>query len=173
MNFVSSTTKRVLLRPIEAGDCADFVAMFTDSRFVDCFGVSLTASDIFAGTQRDVAHWEQHHFGCWSCQNKENGRFIGRCGLRYVEIDGVQEVSLDYAIVPEYWQQGYATEVAAYALQFGFHQMRFDSIVCFTLPSNKISQKVMENLGFTYEKNIVYKERSHLLFRLLRTAYLH
>lgn len=157
---------RVDIRPVASTDLQDFINMFLDPNFIKSFGVSLKERDIENIVKMDIEHWEKHKFGCWSCRDKNNSSFIGRVGLRYVEIDNVMEVGLDYAISPLYWKQGYATEISKLALRFGFEDLKVDSIVCFTLPINIASQKVIKTLGFLYEKPIVYKNRPHVFFRL-------
>ena len=32
-----------------------------------------------------IEHWENHGFGLWAVIYKQNGEFIGHCGLQYLE----------------------------------------------------------------------------------------
>ena len=38
-------------------------------------------------------------------------------------------------------------------------------IVCFTLPTNRASQRVMEKVGFVYERDITHANLPHVLYR--------
>ena len=38
--------------------------------------------------------------------------FVGRGGLRRIEIGGRNEIELAYTLTPEFWGQGLATEIA-------------------------------------------------------------
>ena len=52
------------------------------------------------------------------------------------------------------------------ALQHGFDTMHLDRIVAFTLPHNKASRGVMENCGFTYNRDIIHANLPHVLYIL-------
>jgi RimJ/RimL family protein N-acetyltransferase len=41
-----------------------------------------------------------------------------------------------------------------------------DDIVAFTLPTNDASRRVMEKLGFSYERDIEHAGMPHVLYRL-------
>ena len=62
-----------------------------------------------------IEHWENHSFGLWAVIYKQNGEFIGDCGLQYLE--NTPEVELAYAIAKAYWHQGLTTEAAKAALK--------------------------------------------------------
>jgi RimJ/RimL family protein N-acetyltransferase len=51
-------------------------------------------------------------------------------------------------------------------LKIGFELLKLPEIVCFTLTTNKASQRVMEKLGFKYERDIIHAHLPHLLYRL-------
>ena len=62
-----------------------------------------------------IEHWENHSFGLWAVIYKQNGEFIGDCGLQYLE--NTPEVELAYAIAKAYWRQGLTTKAAKAALK--------------------------------------------------------
>jgi ribosomal-protein-alanine N-acetyltransferase len=74
-------------------------------------------------------------------------------------------VELHYALIPEFWGQGLVTEMAAAIVGIGFEQLGLKEIVSFTLPSNRASQRVMEKVGFQYERDIIHADLPHVLFR--------
>lgn len=53
-------------------------------------------------------------------------------------------------------------------LELGFEHLELPSLVAFTLPTNVRSRRVMEKLGFTFERDIVWSEQPHVLYRLSR-----
>jgi ribosomal-protein-alanine N-acetyltransferase len=63
-----------------------------------------------AALNRCLNHWERHGFGLWAVIYKQNGEFIGHCGLQYLE--DTPEVELVYAIAKAYWHQGLTTPAA-------------------------------------------------------------
>ena len=81
----------------------------------------------------------------------------------------------DYATMrfhPEAWGQGYATEVAEAALDYGFGALDLGSIFAITFESNLSSQAVMKRIGLTYRKRVDYKGFTDIVwFDIDRAAY--
>ena len=48
--------------------------------------------------------------------------------------------------------EGYATEAAKRALQFGFEELGLEEIVSFTVAANRRSRAVMERIGMKHDK---------------------
>jgi ribosomal-protein-alanine N-acetyltransferase len=83
------------------------------------------------------------------------GRLIGHGGLNFVPEFGETEVL--WALHPDVWGKGYATETARAALAYGFDTLALKLIFAMTRPDNLASQAVMRRLGLLYRKNVVYK----------------
>jgi RimJ/RimL family protein N-acetyltransferase len=56
------------------------------------------------------------------------------------------------------------------ALRLGFDVLGLASIVSFTLPTNLRSRRVMEKLGLRYERDIVWADLPHVLYRIDRAT---
>lgn len=54
----------------------------------------------------------------------------------------------------EYWGQGIATESARACLDLGFGHLDLNRIIGLVLPENAASIRVLEKLGFQFEKEI-------------------
>lgn len=132
-------------------------------------GNVLSEDDTRKHLQRCTEHWKQHGFGLWVFRTRSDGRFIGRGGLMMYQIDGKEEIGLAYAVLSDYWGQGFATEVAEASLQVGFQQLGFPKIGSWTLPTNTASQRVMEKLGFHYERDFEFAGLLHRFYRLTET----
>ena len=99
-------------------------------------------------------------------------RWSARGGIQPVTIDGAEEVELGYALRPEWWGRGLATEMSRTALEVGFERLRASaSIVAFTMPTNVRSRHVMEKLGLAFERDIVWADMPHVLYRITRDAW--
>ena len=116
----------------------------------------------------ELEHWNEHGFGGWALFDRESSEFVGRGGLRCVEISGRREVELGYAIVPERWGHGLATELSEAAVRLGFDDVGLEEIVAFTLPHNVASRRVMAKAGFEYESDIEWAGLPHVLYRIRR-----
>ena len=93
--------------------------------------------------------------------------FIGRGGLKVYQIDGKDVVGLAYAVMPDYWNQGFATEMGQASLEVGFERLGLAEIASWTLPTNLASQRVMEKLGFRYERDFEFAGLGHRFYRLV------
>jgi RimJ/RimL family protein N-acetyltransferase len=117
-----------------------------------------------------IAHWKRHSHGIWTFRDKTSGEFVGRCGLRSQEVAGTPETELGYVVRAERWGKGLATEMARAALDDVFARFEYSSVVAFTLPTNVPSRRVMEKLGFVYERDIVWADLPHVLYRRFQST---
>ncbi len=131
-----------------------------------CFGVRLDDEKIENIIKRDCAYWDQYGFGPYVWFEKSSKRFIGEGGLNHAIPDGKPEIELTYSLLPQYWGQGYATEIGKLAIHQAFELLDLSDLVCFTSEDNFRSQHVMKKLGFQYEKDFVYAGIKHQLSRL-------
>jgi ribosomal-protein-alanine N-acetyltransferase len=164
----SLETERLLLLRMRAGDADDLVAMQHDDRFVEVFGHRTPEDRVRRGVARTVEDWDRSGYGLWTLRDRESGAFVGRGGIQPVTIDGVDEVELGYALRPEWWGRGLATEVSSAALALAFERLELPDVVAFTMPTNLRSRRVMEKLGFTFERDFVWSELPHVLYQLRR-----
>lgn len=124
---------------------------------------------------RLLKRWTDFGYGSWMFHDKNTGKFIGRAGLHPAHVDGKDEIVGSCAIMPEYWGKGFATEMGKALKKIAFEKLAFESIVLFTQPTNKASQRVIEKSGSTYEKTIQekegpYKDLELVLYRLTKES---
>lgn len=102
--------------------------------------------------------WQQHPVSDigWVITLKGDGQLIGWCGAGTAE--GSNEAELVYSLGKPYWSQGYATEAARALVRFGFERVGWERIVAAIIPGNVASRRVLEHLGFVYEKDVNYYE---------------
>jgi ribosomal-protein-alanine N-acetyltransferase len=116
--------------------------------------------------RRHLDHWDRYGYGLWAFRYREDGRFIGRAGLYNTHVGGNDEVELAYALMAEYWGRGLATEMAEEILSVAFERLGMTDLVCFTLTTNRASQRVMKKAGFEYERDVVHAGLPHVLYRI-------
>ena len=81
--------------------------------------------------------------------------------------DGRPEIELGWVITPERWGEGLATELGQASVDVAFGQLGLPELVAFTTPGNVASRRVMEKLGFAYEKTAPFMHYGeHVLYRL-------
>jgi len=164
-------TARLRLTRLSSADLDDLVRMYADPKVTATLGGVRTADWVAEYLKKQIAHWDAHGFGLWTAREPGAGKFAGRAGLRYATLDGRQEVEVTYGLMPEFWGRGFATELAVESVRVGFTELRRPDLVCFTLPTNLASRRVMEKAGFRYERDIIYADLPHILCRLSATQW--
>jgi RimJ/RimL family protein N-acetyltransferase len=161
------TTLRLIGTPAAAGDFADIRRLHGDSRVMATLsadGKIFSEDDSRAFLERSAEHWKSHGFGLWTFRERAGGDFVGYGGIKHAAVEGRDEIELAYAIRSDCWGKGFATEISIAALKLAFDVMHLDRIVAFTLPHNRASRRVMENCGFTYNRDIIHAGLPHVLY---------
>lgn len=114
---------------------------------------------------RNLAHWSEHGFGLYILRDIATAEVVGRGCLRHLLLDGVDEVEVGYGFYPDVWGRGLATEIARAFLTVGFERLGLRTIVALTLRANDASQRVMLKAGLRYERDLLYDDLPHVLFR--------
>lgn len=149
-------TERLTLRPLLPDDAEAYAAMRFHPEVTKWLPPARDADPLTAvrGTiDRFAEAWRDEGYSPWGVFRE--GRLIGHAGLNFVaEFDATEVL---WALHPDAWGQGYATEVARAALAFGFGTVGLPLIFAITLPDNSASQAVMKRIGLTYRKRVEYK----------------
>jgi RimJ/RimL family protein N-acetyltransferase len=161
------TTHRLLAERLQFQHLNELDRMHRDSQFMATLGGVRSDEETRLFILKNLHHWQLYGFGLWVFRDKVNNQFVGRAGLRNTNVDGINEVELAYALMAKFWGKGLATEMGEEILKLGFELLKLHEIVCFTLTTNKASQRVMEKLGFKYEREIIHASLPHLLYRSL------
>ncbi len=90
----------------------------------------------------------------WVITRKADGQFMG--WLQGEPFQEATDCELAYILDKPYWGQGFATEATRAAVRFGFENPGWDRMVAAIMPANVGSRRVLEHLGFVYERDINY-----------------
>jgi RimJ/RimL family protein N-acetyltransferase len=162
------TTSRLELTRIREGDLPEFLSFYQDEQTTATLGGRRSADWVRQWLDRQLEHWQQNGFGLWTMRARASGAFVGRGGLRRVLIEGQDEIELGYGLLPAFWGQGLAGEMSREALRLGFELLGLSSIVSFTLPTNLRSRRVMEKVGLQFERDVIWADLPHVLYRSSR-----
>jgi len=174
-------TERLLLRRWLHSDRAPFAALNADPRVMEHFPNVLTQEQSDGLVELIEAHFAQHGFGPWAVEVQGVVPFIGFVGVFIPRFKAhfTPCVEIGWRIATDYWNQGYATEAAKAALDFGFGTLGLEEIVAFTVPRNVASRRVMEKLGMHHNEADDFDHpslpeghplRRHVLYRIARPA---
>lgn len=138
-------TKRLILRPLVAGDIESVFAMRSDEAVMRFIREPQSRDESENWIRLVSGFWEKDKLGFCAVIEKETGKFCGWCGVWRLRETG--ELEVGYAIAEDFWNKGFATEAAAKFLEYAFQTLNPDKIVAVAEPENFASRRVMEKLG--------------------------
>jgi RimJ/RimL family protein N-acetyltransferase len=158
MDIPSITTERLLLRAFSEQDVDPLFDILQQPGILRYFPRPDPPPREVAArlVARQLAHWEEHSYGWWAVEARDEPRLLGWAGLTYLLETGETEVA--YLLRQEVWRRGLATEAAKAALRFGFDGFAFPFIIGITHPENIASQRVLEKSGLHFVERTVYFE---------------
>jgi RimJ/RimL family protein N-acetyltransferase len=159
-------TPRLRLSRMRATDLDDLTRMHLDPHVMATMAGVRPPAETAQWLARQLDHWQQYGFGLWMAHDRVSGQFLGRGGLHHVEIGGHDEIEVGYCFLSEFWGRGLATERACASVSAAFDVLHLTELVCFTLPINLASQRVMQKAGFRYERSGMHKDLPHVFYRL-------
>lgn len=156
-------TDRLLLRRLLRSDLDDLYALYRDPEMRQYFppeGVSPDKTLTYEETREELewflnGHPRHPELGLWATILKENGAFIGRCGLLPWTIDGQDEVEIAYMIDKRYWGLGLGTEAARGIRDYAFTRLDLSRLICCVYSENTGSIKVATGIGMAFEREAV------------------
>jgi len=103
------------LRQFLDGDWKELHAYYSDKEATKfTFAPPLTEGEGWRALASMIGHWQLRGYGPYAIENKKSKKIIGIAGFWYP--NDWPEPEIKWALIPEYWGKGYATE-AALAIQ--------------------------------------------------------
>ena len=148
-------TERLSLQHLTAGDAEFLIELLNDPSFIRNIGDRgvRTVQDAQAYVQNGpAASYAKNGFGLDLVILKDTGEPIGLCGL--IKRPTLDDVDIGYAYLPRYWSKGYAVEAALAVKQYAQDVIGLKRLVAIVDPLNLGSIRVLEKIGFTFEKMV-------------------
>ncbi|RIA34456.1 RimJ/RimL family protein N-acetyltransferase [Ectopseudomonas oleovorans] len=179
MSLIEARTERLLLRAWRDSDLPALAALNADAEVMRYFPAPLNGEQSAQLLTRMREHLDEHGFGFWALERRDNGEMIGVTGLAQVSFEApfVPAVEIGWRLARAHWRQGYASEAARAALAVGFEQLGLDEVVSFTVPTNRPSQAVMRAIGMRRDETGDFLHpkmpaghplQAHVLYRIQR-----
>jgi RimJ/RimL family protein N-acetyltransferase len=152
-------TDRLILRRICLDDAAFILGLLNEPswlKFIGDKGVRTLEDARQYILKGPVASYLRFGFGLYRAERKGDATPIGICGL--LKRDALEDVDVGFALLPAYWNSGYASEAAAAALAYGHSAFGLPRIVAITAPDNERSARVLEKLGMGFERMVRLSE---------------
>lgn len=141
------TTARLLLRRYAPEDLSDLIALNSDPDVMRHLGGPMTADaseQMLLG--RILRYYDEHPgFGAWATCRREDGAVLGFHLLNHIQ--GETLIQVGYRLHRRYWGLGYASEMCAALLHYGYQQRQLSLIVATATVDNLASQQVLQKCG--------------------------
>lgn len=148
-------TERLLLRPFSADDAEFILEIVNEPSFIQNIGDrgvrSLEDARAYI-LNGPVASYAKNGFGLYLVALKKTYESIGMCGL--IKRDTLEDVDIGYAFLPKFWGKGYAVEAALSVKAYAKDAIGLKRLVAITDPANEGSIRVLEKIGFRFERMV-------------------
>jgi RimJ/RimL family protein N-acetyltransferase len=148
-------TERLTLRKLTVDDAPFMLDLLNQPSFIQFIGDrgvrTLDDARDFI-TKRYIEVYERLGFGIYLTLLKEGQTPIGICGL--VKRDGLDDVDVGYAFLPQYWSKGYASESVSAVLVYAKDMLGIQRVLGITTPDNTGSIRVLEKAGLKFERMV-------------------
>jgi len=149
-------TERLVIRELDAARDAEFVfELLNTPKFIKYIGDRGVRSveqarDFIENRYR--RSYQDHGFGLYAVDVKADSIQVGICG--FVKRDTLPEPDLGFAFLPQFEGRGFGFESADAVLRYGRIDLGITTVLAITSPDNEISGKLLEKLGFRFERLI-------------------
>ena len=160
-------TERLFLREITAADAVIAYELNLDPEVI-----RYTGDDPFDSIEearqflQSYDHYEKYGFGRWGVIRKEDGEFLGWCGLKYTA--DLDEYDIGFRFFKKHWNKGYATEAAKACIELGFREHGMTVIVGRAMKENTGSVRVLEKIGLTFTGTFDFDGEAGVIYKIAR-----
>ena len=158
MKTPNITTERLLLRGIQETDVQDIYDCWMQDERVSRYMCWKASSDIEAVKEFVRFELDQMESNSWYrfiITLKETEKIIGTCLIFWNEEENAWDIS--YNLGYEYWGNGYITEAMQAVMDYATEELNVKECVAAHAIENPASGRVIQKLGFEFEKEIVYE----------------
>ena len=152
-------TERLTLRRLTLEDSAFILRLLNDPdwlRFIGDRKVRTVEEAEAYLRNGPMAMYEACGFGLYAVVRRQDGAAMGLAGL--IKRESLPEVDLGFAFLPDHRGQGYAREAALAVLAEAREAFGLKRVLAITSLDNERSMKLLERLGFRFERVIRLSE---------------
>lgn len=145
-------TNRLKLRKITLEDAEDMYYYCSNEEVPKyaSWNPHKTITETKEAIERVLIQWNNKSLVHWGIEYKENSRLIGT--IEFATWDRQHKIAeIGYALSPDYWRKGIATEAARKVIKFGFTNMDLVRIQAKCYLENIGSARVMEKAEMSFE----------------------
>lgn len=142
-----------VLRPLERGDAAGLLQLFSDPAVVEFMDIEPLAD---LAQAQDIVVWaserRMQNAGLrWGIRKSGAEGLIGTVGFNALEVDRGRRGEIAYDLARAYWGQGVMAAVLPRVLAFGFERLGLRRVEAMVTLGNERSGRLLEKHGFLRE----------------------
>ena len=140
-------TERLILREYTQNDFDGLKSIICDSETMKYYPKPYDERGVQRWIDWCINSYKENGFGLWAIELKENGEFIGDCGISLQKIDGETLPEVGYHINKNYWKRGYAKEASKAVIAWTFENTKYDCLYSYMNIENEPSYRTAEANG--------------------------
>lgn len=148
-------TERLILREFILTDAPFILELVNDPSWLQFIGDrdvhTMAEARLYLQTG-PLDSYQRFGFGLYLIRQKIEETPIGMCG--FVKRPSLPDVDIGYALLPQFTGQGFASEAATAVINYGKTALGLKRLAAVTAPDNSRSIKLLEKLGFHFEKMV-------------------
>lgn len=118
-----------------------------------------------------IKRYDNDRGGMNALIDNASGKLVGMSGLLVQEVDGIEELEVAYAILPQYRNQGYAGEAVRKCRDVAFERAYAESLISIIHLDNIGSQKVALKNGMSKTRISNLKGVPYYIYRIDRSEW--
>ena len=158
-------TERTILRETVESDGEFILDLLNQPSFIKYIGDrsvrTVEAAQAYIES-RFAESYRKFGFGMWMVELKDDGTPVGICG--FVKRDTLPDADIGFAFLPQFAGKGYALESAVGTMDYGKNVLGLKRVLAITTQDNESSGRLLDKLGFEFERLIVQNDEELKLF---------
>ena len=163
-------SQRLIFRKLRTSDVQHWIPFYKDNPHLAYLNFPINASEPTMASRwinTQLERYASMRFGHLALIEKQSNKFIGQSGLVYRKIADEEHLEVAFAILPELWGHGFASEASQKLIQFACKNGITKKLISIIHCEHISSQKVALKNDFIKGKSVIYEGRKVYVFEFL------
>jgi len=166
MGNIILETERLKLEIIDEDHFGNLHKLLSNEEVHKYFPKALNEVESKEFFEKILSRYKTDGYSFWAVIRKTDNEFLGICGILNQKIDGQVESEIGYRLLDTFWCNGYGTEAAKGCIDYAKDKLSKKSVISLIRSVNIPSIRVAEKNGFLFEKETIFHELPHRVYRL-------
>ena len=144
---------------------------FNDERVTALVRETMTEQEVRDRIERWRRHRAAYGYATELFHDRSTAWPIGWGGLQHSTIGIGERLTIGYAVGPDFWDRGYATEIASASVADAFSRWSADEVRASILSTNARSRSVAERVGMSLECKVSHGDLVEVIYVIDRQTW--